>query len=124
MSFAQSPSANSTPMTRADSLKMAITDLRKAFDAAGKLFAGKSDTISILIPDIDYENVNLIRLKGSLEKIKGMRSVVMHYGNSTARLEAAYKGKPAELWDSVPVDIRIMFKLMEAGERNIILKPK
>ncbi len=120
----QNTGGNSTAMTRADSLKMAITDLRKAFDDASKLFIRKSDTLTILIPDIEYENPGLAKLKESLEKIKGTRSVIMHYSKSTARLEVAFKGKPADLWNGVPPDIRTMFKLVEAGERNITLAHK
>lgn len=121
---AQNPSGNSTAMTRADSLKMAIADMKKAFEAAGKLFAGKSDTLTIVIPGIDYENLSLARLKDSLSKLKGTRSVMLQYSGSTARLEVAFKGKTEQLWDSVPSDIRMMFKLVEADGRNIKLNPK
>jgi len=121
---AQNPLGNSTAMTRADSLKMAIADMKKAFEAAGKLFAGKSDTLTIVIPGIDYENLSLARLKESLSKLKGTRSVMLQYSGSTARLEVAFKGKTEQLWDSVPSDIRMMFKLVEADGRNIKLNPK
>ncbi|MHB1177324.1 MAG: hypothetical protein ACYCZO_03240 [Daejeonella sp.] len=110
------------PLTRSDSLKMAIANVKNAFNAASKLFAAKRDTITIVIPDIDYDNISLLLLREHIKRIKGVRAVAMNYNLSTAKLEIEYKGKPATLWDNIHPDARIKFKLIEAGENNITLK--
>lgn len=117
-------SAMESPKTRSDSLKMAIANVKNAFDAASKLFISKRDTMTIVIPDIDYDNINLLLLKEHIKKVKGVRSVVMNYNSSTAKLEVAFRGKPTDLWDNIHADVRMKFKLIEAGENNITLKHK
>jgi hypothetical protein len=109
-------------MSRSDSLKMALTNIKNAVTAAQQLFLSKRDTMTIVVPNIDYDNVNLSQLKESIKKVKGVKSVNMHYNASTARLEIAFKGKPTELWDNVPPLIRSRFKLIEALENKIILQ--
>lgn len=113
-----------SPKTKSDSLKMAIANVKNAFDAASKLFISKRDTITIVIPDIDYDNINLLLLKEHIKKVKGVRSVEMNYNSSTAKLEVAFRGKPTDLWDNIHADVRMKFKLIEAGENNITLNHK
>lgn len=118
------PPAIESPKTRSDSLKMAIANIKNAFDAASKLFISKRDTMTIVIQDIDYDNINLLLLKEHIKKVKGVRSVVMNYNSSTAKLEVAFRGKPTDLWDNIHADVRMKFKLIEAGENNITLEHK
>ncbi|MDQ6757130.1 MAG: hypothetical protein M3004_09355 [Bacteroidota bacterium] len=113
-----------TGMTRSDSLKMALNNMKSAFNNINKLFAGKRDTMTIIIPEIDYDNTSLNQLKETIKKVKGVRSVVMHYNASTATMEVAYKGKPTDVWDNVSADVKTKFKLVEAGDNNITLKYK
>ena len=119
----QKPSEESTK-TKTDSLKMAFTNLKNALLSANKLFTGKADTMTLTIPGVDYDNLSLSLLKESIQKMKIVKAVGMTYSSSTATLEIAYKGKPTDIWDSVPVDLRTKFKLTEAGESSILVKYK
>lgn len=111
-------------MTRADSLKMAFNNIKNAFGSFNKLFVPKRDTITIMISDIEYDNANLAQLKENLKKTKGVKSVTMHYKSSTAIMEISGKGKATDVWDNLPAHTRSAFKLMEAGDYNLILKQK
>jgi hypothetical protein len=48
----------------------------------------------------------------------------MHYKSSTAIMEIWGKGKATDLWDNLPLQTKSAFKLMEAGDNNIIVKQK
>ena len=117
------PNAPST-MTASDSLKMAFTNLKSAFSDVSKLFARKSDTMSIVIPQVEYDNSSLAQLKENLKKVKGVRSVTMRYTTTTATLQIAYKGKPTDVWDTLPADVKAAFKVMELGDTGITLQCK
>lgn len=111
-----------SPKTKADSLRMVLTNLKNAIQSANKLFIAKSDTMTITIPDVEYDNQNLAELKESIKNMKLVRSLAMTYSTSTANFRIIYKGKPTDVWDMVPIGIKSRFKLMEAGENNIILQ--
>ncbi len=115
---------SSAPMTASDSLKLAISNAKTAFADISKLFSRKSDTMLIVIPEIDYDNSSLAQLKECLKKAKGVRSVTTHYNASTATLEVAYKGKPNEVWDMLPAYSKAAFKLTEFGANTISLQYK
>lgn len=111
-------------MTKGDSLKMALNNIKNAFGSFNKLFTAKRDTVTIMISDIEYDNANLAQLKENLKKAKGVKSVTMHYKSSTAIMEISGKGKATDFWDSLPAHTRSAFRLMEAGDYNLILKQK
>ena len=113
-----------TGMTAKDSLKLALANAKTAINSLSKLFAVKRDTMTINIADIDYDNSNLAQLKDDLKKLKGVRSVTMHYNANTATMEIAYKGKPADVWDNLPADVKEVFKVSEFGDNNIKVKYK
>lgn len=104
-----------------DSLKMAVRDIKTSFNS---LFGGKRDTIAIMIPNIEYDDASLVTLKDNVKKLKGVKSVVMHYKSSSALLEVCFKGKAADLWDQLPAGAKASFKLLEAGDTNITLEAK
>ena len=108
-------------MSAQDSLKQSIATLKNAFDGVNKLFARKSDTITVMVSNVDYDNASLSQLKDALKKEKNVRSVVMHYSGTTATMEVAYKGKPTDLWDNIPAMVRSAFKIAEIGDKNISL---
>lgn len=110
--------------TRNDSLKMAINNIKNAFGAFSKLLSPKRDTLTIMISEIDYDNQNLALLKEDIKKIKGVRSVTMHYKSSTAIMEISGKGKATDIWDNLPARTKSAFKMLEAGDNNIIVKQK
>jgi hypothetical protein len=116
--------AEESAKTKTDSLKMAFTNLKNALLSANKLFTGKADTMTLTILGVDYDNLSLSLLKENIQKMKIVKAVGMTYSSSTAILEIAYKGKPTDIWDSVPVDLRTKFKLTEAGESSILVKYK
>jgi hypothetical protein len=118
---AQMPSQS---MTAGDSLKMAFTNLKTAFADVNKLFARKSDTMLIVIPQVEYDNGSVTQLKDNLKKLKGVRSVTMRYSAATATLQVAYKGKPTDVWDTLPTDVKAGFKLTELGDAGITLQCK
>ncbi len=125
--FAQEDGAAPPPtpvMSKSDSLNMMLTKAKAAFTNISKLLVAKRDTMTIMIPEIDYDNSSLIELKESLKKMRGVKSVVMHYNVSTATIEVACKGKLTDVWDNVSPDVKTKFKLMEAGDNNITLKYK
>jgi hypothetical protein len=125
--FAQEDSIAPPPnlvMSKSDSLKMILNKAKAAFTNISKLLLAKRDTMTIMIPEIDYDNNSLTELKENLKKMRGVKSVVMHYNASTATIEVACKGKPTDVWDNVSTDVKTKFKLMEAGDNNIILKYK
>lgn len=111
---------NATGMTAADSLKLAVANLKAAF----QLLGGKRDTMTISIADIDYDNINLAQLKDDLKKAKGVRSVVMHYNGTTATMDVTYKGKPTDIWDNLPATAKSAFKVAELGDTIIRLTCK
>jgi hypothetical protein len=115
------------PLTSAsDSISMAVNDIKTSMNGVktsfNSLFAGKRDTISILIPNIDYDDANLALLKENLKKVKGVKAVLMQYKSATAILEIMFKGKSTALWDELPHESKEPFKLVEANENNITLK--
>jgi hypothetical protein len=113
---AENPPAKKT-FKFSDSLVMAFANLKKAF-------AVKRDTLTILVTGVEYDNASLSKLKESLKRIKSIKSVGMRYNDLTAVLELAGKGKAAEIWDFVPIDIRSKFQVLEASENNIKLKAR
>lgn len=108
-------------MTAQDSLKQSIATLKTAFAGVNKLFVRKSDTISVMVSNIDYDNTNLSELKDAIKKEKNVRSVAMHYTGTTATMEVIYKGKPTDLWDNIPTTLKSAFKIAEIGDKNISL---
>lgn len=104
-----------------DSVKAALNDAKTSFNT---LFKGHKDTTFIKISNIDYEDSNLDNLKGNLKKLKGVRSVTMQYSSSNVLLKVPFKGKPTELWDELPSTAKAPFKLIEAGDNDIMLKFK
>lgn len=107
--------------TAADSLKMALNDAKTSFNT---LFKGHKDTTTIMISDIDYEDPNLSVLKESLKKLKGVRGLSMEYESSTAFLKIAFKGKSTALWDELDALAKTPFKLVKAGDNELVLKVK
>ena len=133
--IAQEPSNNSLPeqgvvesapaqMTAQDSLKQSISQIKNAFTDINKLLARKRDTMSIVVSDIDYDNINLAQLKDNLKKVKGVRSVDIKFNGTTATMEIAYKGEATNVWDSLPVTTKSAFKVSEIGDKNIKLSYK
>ena len=112
------------PMTSGDSLKQAMSNFKSALSDINKLFTRKSDTMLIVIPQIEYDNSSLARLKECLKKAKGVRTVTTHYSDATATLEIAYKGKPNEVWEMLPEDAKAAFRLTELGTTSITLQYK
>jgi hypothetical protein len=105
----------------ADSIKMAINDAKTSFST---LFKGHKDTTTIMISGIDYEDPNLALLKEDLKKVKGVKAVSMEYKSSTALIKVPFKGKPTTLWDEVDASAKSPFKLVEAGENDLVLQVK
>lgn len=111
-----------TSMTQAaDSIKMAINDAKTSFST---LFKGHKDTTTIMISEIDYEDPNLALLKEDLKKVKGVKAVSMEYKSSTALIKVPFKGKPTSLWDELDAPAKTPFKLVEAGDNDLVLKLK
>jgi len=104
----------------------AIDSLKNAFNNIKSLFGKKKggDTITLLVSDIEYEDSNLTVLKEDLRITKGVKNVVMNYKSGNAIFDIVFKGKPSELWDAQPRDARQSFKLVEAGEKNLVLAYK
>lgn len=115
---------NSTSVTAQDSLKQSLSNLKNAFADINKLLVRKSDTMSIIVSNIDYENSSLTLLKESLKKEKFVRSLVLHYNGTTATMEIAYKGKPTDVWDNLPPAVKSAFKIVELGDKNIKLNSR
>jgi len=105
----------------ADSIKFAINDAKTSFST---LFKGHKDTTTIMISGIDYEDPNLALLKEELKKVKGVKTVSMEYKSSTALIKVPFKGNPTALWDELDASAKTPFKLVEAGDNNLVLKIK
>ncbi len=118
------PGVESVPMTAQDTLKQSLAKLKTAWADVNKLFVRKSDSMTIIIADIDYDNNHLTQLKEGIKKLKNVRSLVMRYSGTTATMEIMYKGKPTELWDNLPATTKSSFKISELGDKNIILNYK
>lgn len=118
---AKQPPPKESMTAAADSLKMAVNDAKTSFKT---LFKGHTDTTTITIAGIDYEDPGLNLLKESLKKVKGVKSVSMEYKSSTALLKVDFKGKPTNLWDQLDAQAKTPFKLVEAGDNDIVLKCK
>ena len=115
------PGLESLPMTAQDSLKQSLANLKTAIADVNKIFARKSDSMSIVIADIDYDNAHLTQLKEGLNKLKSVRSVIMRYSGTTATMLVFYKGKLTDVWDNLPATTRAAFKIAELGDKNIKL---
>ena len=115
------PGLESLPMTAQDSLKQSFANLKNALVNVNKFFARNSDTMSIVVVDIDYDNSYLTQLKDGIKKLKNVRSVVMRYGGTTATMEIIYKGKPTDVWDNLAAAVKSAFKIAELGDKNIKL---
>jgi len=63
-------------------------------------------------------------LKESLKKLKGVKGLSMEYKSSTAFLKIPFKGKPTVLWDELDAPAKTPFKLVEAGDNELVLKVK
>jgi hypothetical protein len=113
--------SSTATMTAQDSLKKSISEIKTAFSGMSKLFARKSDTISLLVSNIDYDNSNLTLLKDNLKKLKGVWSVIMHYNGTTAMMEIACKENSSDLWDKLPANLKSYFKVAEFGDKVIKL---
>ena len=118
------PQNTSATMSAGDSIMLAITNAKSAIEDISKLFARKSDTMLIVIHEIEYDNSSLVQLKESLKKIKGVRSVTTQYNAATATLEVAYKGKVNEVWDMLPPNSKAAFRLTEFSTNKISLQYK
>ncbi len=115
------PGLESLPMTAQDSLKQSFANLKTALADVNKLFARKSDSMSIAVADIDYDNAHLSQLREGIKKLKSVRSVLMRYNGTTATMEITYKGKPTDVWDNLPATTKSAFKIVELGDKNIKL---
>ena len=91
------PGLETIPMTAQDSLKQSLANLKTALADVNKLFARKSDSMSIAVADIDYDNAHLSQLREGIKKLKSVRSVLMRYNGTTATMEITYKGKPTDV---------------------------
>lgn len=118
------PGVESVPITAQDSLKQSLAKLKSALADVNKIFARKSDSMTIIIADIDYDNNHLTQLKDGLKKLKNVRSVVMRYSGTTATLDIIYKGKSTDLWDNILPVTKSYFKISELSDKNIILNYK
>lgn len=115
------PGLETIPMTAQDSLKQSLANLKTALADVNKLFARKSDSMSIAVADIDYDNAHLSQLREGIKKLKSVRSVLMRYNGTTATMEITYKGKPTDVWDNLPATTKSAFKIVELGDKNIKL---
>jgi hypothetical protein len=103
----------------ADSLKMAMSDAKNSFNT---LFKGHKDTTTISISNIEYGDPNLSVLKDELKKIKGIKSVSTEFQSNTITLKVPFKGNPTDLWDRLPSNSKVPFKVIEATNNNIVLE--
>jgi hypothetical protein len=101
-----------------DSIKYAINDFKSSVN---NLFGSKKDTIDLVISNVEYDDAGLEGLKENVKKIKGARFLGMQFKASVAKIELSFKGKPTELWDQLPADIRKPFKILEVTDNNLIL---
>ncbi len=118
------PGVESIPMTAQDSLRQSLANFKTALADVNKLFVRKSDSMTIVITDIDYDNSHLTQLKTGIKKLKNVRSLVMRYAGTTATMDILYKGKPTDLWDNLPTATKSSFKISEIGDKNIKLDYK
>jgi hypothetical protein len=115
-----SQKASKPTMTEAaDSLKMAMSDAKNSFNT---LFKGHKDTTTISISNIEYGDPNLSVLKDELKKIKGIKSVSTEFQSNTITLKVPFKGNPTDLWDRLPSNSKVPFKVIEATNNNIVLE--
>ncbi len=103
-----------------DSLKIAVNNIKSLFGGLKK----SGDTITILVSDIDYDDTSLYQLKESIRTTKGVKHFSMNYKSGNAIFEVTYTGKPSALWDAQPATARKAFKLVEAGDNNMVLTNK
>ena len=118
------PGVESIPMTAQDSLKQSLAQLKTAWSDLSKLLVRKSDSMTIEVAGIEYDNSQLTQLKDGIKKLKSVRSLVMRYAGTTATMEIMFKGKPTDLWDNLPATTKSSFKISEIGDKNIKLNYK
>jgi hypothetical protein len=112
--------ASKLTMTEAaDSLKMTMSDAKNSFNT---LFKARKDTTTISISEIDYGDPNLSALKDELKKIKGIKSVSTEFQSNTITLKIPFNGKPTDLWDKLPSNSKVPFKVIEATNSNLVLE--
>jgi hypothetical protein len=117
------PPKQETLAQATDSLNKSVRDIKTSF---GKLFGGKTDTTSIQISGIDYDDVNLSHLRENLKELREVRSIVMQYNSGNATIKVAFKGRASstDLWDNLSPVTKQPFKLINASDNNLTLEYK
>ncbi|HEY5462678.1 MAG TPA: hypothetical protein VIJ95_05420 [Hanamia sp.] len=118
--------AKTVPQKTAPAPTMAsVSDsLKKSANAFTSIFKSHTDTTTITITEIDYEDSNLTILKENIKKLKGVRSLSEQYKSNIATLKVSFKGKSTVLWDDLSPKSKAPFKLVEASDNSISLKFK
>jgi len=88
-------------------------------------FGGKKskNNISIIIRPISYDNEHLNNLYRHISKASGVKKSTKSYNANVISISLDCKNTADDIWQDVPKNIRSNFKIVEIGEKNIILNP-
>ena len=77
--------------------------------------------IVISIPGIEYDDPNFTALREALKKNTKVKSVTPAYASGTASITCTYTSNATDLWDEVPKNSKLVFKLAEIDDNSIKL---
>ena len=84
----------------------------------------QSNTISISVNGIEYDDPSFSLLKESLQKNKNVTAVKTSYDQGTAKISMNYNRAAQNLWDEVPQATKQFFKISTINDNNIVLETK
>ncbi|PSL43031.1 hypothetical protein CLV51_10925 [Chitinophaga niastensis] len=84
----------------------------------------QSNTISISVIRVEYDNPYFLLLKGSLQRNKNVTSVKTGYEQGTAKLSFSFTHNAQDLWDELPKSTKDYFKIITINDNGIVLERK
>ena len=112
-------SANSTVTSTSGSITNAKNTLKTL------LGGGKTKDANIFaIAGIEYENEDLELLKNAIKSVKNVKDVVTNYKDGTVTITIKSKSNATEIWDKIPQNQKLKFKLLQSDEKSVILEYK
>jgi len=105
--------------------KETIDELKDTFNS---LFGSGNDkskyVVTIQIPAIEYDNEGLNVLYSDILKVKGVKNPSKSFKNGNVSIKTTYKMGADALWQSIPLEDRKLFKLVQISDTNVLLQLK
>jgi hypothetical protein len=96
---------------------------KKTFEDLSKIFKPKTaNETLVIIPDIEFEDANLMLLKDAIEDQKGVKKASADYSDGTATITVVLKGKDkVDFWFELPKEVKEIFKMKTKKDNSILV---